>query len=123
MIASMACVEAFSNPTEDKEKVLKAIKTLTDVVPEEKKNKSRFGGDLIVLRACMKQEEDIMELIKKLRGLDINFKAHTDKRVFNIMLNKQRAFLGEIVPGRGLKVTIRFSKEAFKQGFIDKLSD
>jgi RNA binding exosome subunit len=90
-----ACVEAFVYPTEDKEKVLKAMRTITSVEPEQTSASTKFGGKILILRSCTQKEEEIEEIRGKLG----------ESRT--LMLNKQRAFLGEIVPGNGIKVTFK----------------
>jgi predicted RNA binding protein with dsRBD fold (UPF0201 family) len=101
----MACIEAFVYPTENKDKVLKAMQTLTSVEPEETSAPMDFGGKMLILSSCTRDDKEIQALRDKLGGL-----VDSSKREETVMLNKQRAFLGEIVPGKGLKITIRTQK-------------
>ncbi len=97
-VLARACVDAFVYPTEDREKVLKAMRTITSVEPVETAAETKFGGKILILRSCTQKEEEISEILGKLGELG---------GAKDVMLNKQRAFLGEIVPGKGMKVTLR----------------
>lgn len=99
-----ACIEAFVYPTEDKEKVLKALKTLTSVEPKETSASTRFGGKMLILHSYVTKQEELDELLANTGGVC------TPEDNTHIMLSKQRAFLGEVVPGRGLKVSFRLAK-------------
>ena len=59
------------------------MRTLTSVEPEETTAETKFGGKMLILRSCTQDEGK------------------------ELMLNKQRAFLGEVVPGKGIKVTLK----------------
>ncbi len=100
----MACIEACVYPTEDKAKVSKALQTLTSVPPEQTKR-----GNNLILCSIVNKEEELRDLLIILNPLSLA-QYQIQKGLFEIMLSKQRAFLGEIVPGKGIKVTMRIKE-------------
>ncbi|MCD6414389.1 MAG: hypothetical protein J7L23_02050 [Candidatus Diapherotrites archaeon] len=104
------CIEAFVYPTEDEEKVLKALEYLIDAKPSRTEASLGFGGKITILRVCTNDAEQIDSILKRLGGI-VNLEGCVDRDGnLDFSLDKQRAFLGQLALGKGIKVKSRKSR-------------
>lgn len=104
MQVNTICAEAFVYPTEDEEKVLKALRNIIDVEPTRTKATTEFGGEMLILQACTSDVGKINEILRYLGELVDLESCVNSEGTLELSLDKQRAFLGQIALGKGIRI-------------------
>jgi RNA binding exosome subunit len=110
LLAHSARLEAFCFPTEEPEKVLLALKALTSIKPVKRSAETNFGSKMSVFTVKTQKEQQIKKTTQKMSGLGLNLPSMvTDEGFLTVMLDKQKAFQGEIKRGKGIKFCVRLA--------------
>lgn len=104
MQVNTICAEAFVYPTEDEEKVLKALRNIIDVEPTRTKATTEFGGKMMILQVCTSDANKVNEILERLSEIVNLDECVNSEGNFGLSLDKQRAFLGQIALGKGIRI-------------------
>ena len=106
--------EAFCHPTEDADKVEKALAAVLDSPAEASEAETQFGQRMLLLQSTTKKSADIRKMLGRLAPLsrfvpDLDKHLDDEGNIF-LRLDKERAFEGILAPhtsGEAIRVKIR----------------
>ncbi len=95
-------LRAFVYATEDREKVIEAMKNIMDGQPDVSHAEGAYGDPIEILRIEGKRDRDVRSVISSLPAEDRRALLETledrtdDDSVFHFRLDKQKAYLGDM---------------------------